>query len=83
MHNSGHHKELAYCKEKVDQMGAVSAECKRCDTKETDDVINSLTKCPQAGINSTSTDFRYPHSGCDGIGNPHRIIRLAERTLTL
>lgn len=80
---SGHHKELAYYAEKVDQTGTVTAECKRCDTKETDDVIHWLTKCPQGSTARQQIFGTHIVDVMELATSPHRIIRLAERTLTL
>ena len=79
---SGHHKELAYYAEKIDQTGTVTAECKRCDTMETDDVIHWLTKCPQGSTVRQQIFGTHIVDVMELATSPHRIIRLAERTFT-
>ena len=80
---SGHHRKLGYYKKKVDTTNTETGECKRCDTKEIDDVEHWLAKCPQGSAARQKIFGTHTVDVMELATSPHRIIRLAEQTLSL
>ena len=79
---SGHHRKLGYYEKKIDRTGQELGYCKRCDTKELDDVEHWLSGCPHGSAARQEIFGTHLVNVMELATSPRRIIRLAERTLT-